>query len=261
MLIDSHCHLADDAFAGDAEAAIARAQAAGIEGALCIVDASSVVERERARALAGRWPALRFAVGVHPHRAAEWTRRLAAVEAAVTDAAAALPGVVAVGEIGLDYHYDFAPRDVQREVFATQVALARRLGRPVVIHAREADDDVLDLLLDVGGGAVRGVFHCFTGSEATGQRVVEAGFYVGIGGIVTFPKGERIRALARALPLDRLLLETDSPYLAPVPHRGRRNEPAFVGRVAEAVAALRGITPAEVADTTGRGYATLFDVH
>ncbi|MCL4848589.1 MAG: TatD family hydrolase [Acidobacteria bacterium] len=257
-MIDSHCHLADEAFAADADAVVARAIDAGLAGALCIVDVGDPGEARRATALGARWSGLRLAAGVHPHRAGDWTGRVDAVAPAVETAIASWPGAVAVGEIGLDFHYDFSPHDVQREVFVAQVALARRLGRPVVLHAREADEEVLDLLETVGGGEVRGVFHCYTGTTRTAERLVAAGFHLGIGGIVTFPKGGNVREVVRAAPLERLLIETDSPYLAPVPYRGRRNEPAFVSRVADVVAEVRGVTRDEVIRVTTASFGALF---
>jgi TatD DNase family protein len=147
-------------------------------------------------------------------------------------------GASAVGEVGLDYHYDFAPRDVQRRVFATQVRLARALDLPLVIHTREADADTIDVLTTEGGGEVRGVFHCFTGDEALAAAALNLGCFLSFSGIVTFPRAEALRAVAAAVPRDRVLIETDSPYLAPVPYRGTRNEPAHVARVAEVLSGL-----------------------
>jgi TatD DNase family protein len=156
------------------------------------------------------------------------------------------PRARAVGEIGLDYHYDFSPRDVQRAVFAEQVALARELRRPVIIHTREADDDTLDILRGEGQGEITGVFHCFTGDAAMARRVLDLGFLLSFAGIVTFPKAGSLRDAAALVPDDRLLAETDSPFLAPVPHRGRRNEPAWVCHVVDALARVRGTTAADI---------------
>jgi TatD DNase family protein len=154
--------------------------------------------------------------------------------------------VRAIGEIGLDYHYDFSPRGVQRAVFAEQVALARELRRPVIIHTREADGDTLDILRDEGRGEVTGVFHCFTGDIAMARRVLDLGFLLSFAGIVTFPKAGSLRDVAALVPDDRLLAETDSPFLAPVPHRGRRNEPAWVCHVVDALAHVRATTTADI---------------
>jgi TatD DNase family protein len=254
-VIDSHCHLADDAFASDLEAVVARAKEAGLTGALVILAAGDEAEAARARKVQDAWSAVRFATGVHPHNAGGFAGR-ADDSATVTAAQAAAFGACAVGEIGLDYHYDFAPRDVQREVFASQVALARRLDRPVIIHTREATDDTFEILEREGG--LRGVFHCFTGDAAMARRALDIGFYVSFSGIVTFPRAESIREAARVVPDDRVLAETDSPYLAPVPLRGKRNEPAHVARVVAALAEIRGVPMPHMAELTSRNFAGLF---
>lgn len=254
-MIDSHCHLADEAFAGDLEGAIARAKEAGLTSALCILAAGDEVEAARARDVASRWPAVRFATGVHPHSAG--TFRGDPLNAAqVTEAHATTFAARGIGEIGLDYHYEFAPRDVQQQVFAAQLALSRKLNRPVIIHTREATDDTFALLKESGG--VRGVFHCFTGDTAMARRALDIGFYISIAGIVTFPKADSLREAARLVPDDRLLVETDSPYLAPVPYRGRRNEPAYVSRVVESLAQTRGVAPARLGEQTSTNFAALF---
>ncbi|HET7694780.1 MAG TPA: TatD family hydrolase [Vicinamibacterales bacterium] len=254
-MIDSHCHLADDAFEADLDAAIARAREAGLTAALCILAAGDEAEAARARVVAEKWEAVQFATGVHPHSAGSFAGRAEDAAVAAETQVSAFQGV-AVGEIGLDYHYDFAPRDVQRDVFAAQLALARRLGKPVIVHTREATDDTFAILAESGG--VRGVFHCFTGDTAMARRALDAGFYVSFAGIVSFPKAEGLREAARIVPEDRLLVETDSPYLAPVPYRGKRNEPAYVARVIEALAAARGEAPARLAERTSRNFGSLF---
>jgi TatD DNase family protein len=254
-MIDSHCHLADDGFEHDLEATVARAQAAGLSAALVILSAGDEAEAARARKVRQAWDAVRFATGVHPHNAGAFTGRVAD-SAAVSGAHASAFDACAIGEIGLDYHYDFAPRDLQREVFAAQLALAKQLDRPVIIHTREATDDTFEILAAAGG--VRGVFHCFTGDAAMARRALDIGFYLSFSGIVTFPRAESIREAARVVPPDRLLAETDSPYLAPVPFRGKRNEPARVANVVEALAAIRGELPAEVAERTSRNFSGLF---
>ena len=244
-MVDSHCHLADRAFEADLDAVIARARGAGVSQALTILAAGDADEAARATRVAALWDAVRFAVGVHPHQAHEFAgsgRSSEIVRAAFADN----PRVRAVGEIGLDYHYDFSPRDVQRAVFAEQVALARELRRPVIIHTREADGDTLDILRDEGQGEVTGVFHCFTGDMAMARRVLDLGFLLSFAGIVTFPKAASLRDAAALVPDDRLLAETDSPFLAPVPHRGRRNEPAWVCHVVDALAHVRGTTTADI---------------
>jgi TatD DNase family protein len=238
-MTDSHCHLADAAFEADLPEVVSRARAAGLTHALTILAAGDADEARRARGLAALWDGVRFAVGVHPHQAHGCPapgRAAALVEAAF----AADPLVRAVGEIGLDYHYDFSPRDVQQAVFTEQVALARRLGRPVIIHTREAEDDTFAILEREGQGQITGVFHCFTGDVAMARRVLALGFSLSFAGIVSFPRGQNVRDAAAIVPDDRLLVETDSPYLAPVPHRGKRNEPAWVVQVAETLAGVRG---------------------
>lgn len=252
-MIDSHCHLADEAFAGDLDAVTRRAQDAGLTTAMCILSAGDEKESAAAVRVRTAWPAVRFALGIHPHNAGTFAGRpddaVASVRAGVT-----AEGAVALGEIGLDYHYDFSPREVQRDIFAAQLALARELGLPVVIHTREATEDTFDLIRDAGG--VRGVFHCFTGDLVMARAGLDLGFYISLAGIVTFPKAELLREVARAVPDDRLLLETDAPYLAPVPMRGKRNEPAFVARVLEAVAAVRGVAPEDLDRQTTANFAT-----
>ena len=257
-MIDSHCHLADAAFAEDLEAVVARARAAGVERALCILDVTSAEEAPRADQVAALWPAAAFAAGVHPHQAAPFAGNPDAAVEAVRRVVATRPGVCAVGEIGLDYHYDFAPRAVQIEVFRRQIALARELGRPIVVHTREADDDTFAAIRAEGGGEVAGVFHCFTGDAAAARRALDVGFHVSFSGIATFRRADDIRAAAAIVPADRLLVETDAPYLAPVPHRGRRNEPAWVAHVVDALAAVRGQPPAEVAAESAAAFAALF---
>jgi TatD DNase family protein len=254
-MIDSHCHLADEAFQVDLDAAIARAREAGLTAALCILAAGDEAEAARARMVRERWPAVRFATGVHPHAAGEFAGRPEAAAAIARTQATAF-GACGIGEIGLDYHYDFAPREVQQQVFAAQLAAARELDRPVIIHTREATDDTFALLKESGG--VRGVFHCFTGDAAMARRALEIGFYLSFAGIVTFPKAESLREAARIVPADRLLIETDSPYLAPVPHRGTRNEPAYVARVAESLARTRGEDARALAERTSGNFAALF---
>ena len=258
-MIDSHCHLADEAFEADLAEVVERARAAGVGAALSMIDPTNEAEGRRAARAAELWPALRFAAGVHPHQAGAFADDPAAVEGVVREAAAAVPRVAAVGEIGLDYHYDFAPRALQRELFARQVRLARELGRPVVIHTRDADDDTIDVLRAEGGGAAAGVLHCFTGDAAFARRVLDLGLHVSFSGIVTFRNADSIREAATVVPADRLLAETDAPYLAPVPFRGKRNEPAWVARVVDALAAVRGSAPGRIADETAEAFGTLLD--
>jgi TatD DNase family protein len=237
-MIDSHCHLADDAFAGDLADVVGRARSAGVRRAMCILAAGDSAESSAAARVRTLWPGIRWATGIHPHQAQAFAGRIDDAIGIVRDAVAD-EGAAAIGEIGLDYHYDFATPPVQQAVFDAQVALARELQLPVVIHTREATADTFGILRAAGPG-VRGIFHCFTGGVAMAREALDLGFHVSIAGIVTFPRSAEIREVAAYVPPDRLLIETDSPYLAPVPYRGKRNEPAFVARVLDQVASLRG---------------------
>jgi TatD DNase family protein len=256
-MIDSHCHIAGEEFGADLADVVRRALDAGVTSALCILSAGDAAEAARAGQVRDAWPAIRFAVGVHPHNAGAFAGKVDEAVALVR-AEAAHAGACAIGEIGLDYHYDFSPRDVQREVFRAQIGLARELQLPIVIHTREATADTFRVLDEAGAGAVRGVFHCFTGDAATARSALDIGFYLSFAGIVTFPKAEGLREAAALVPDDRLLTETDAPYLAPVPFRGKRNEPAHVARVVEALAAVRGVTAEHAADAARRAFHTLF---
>ena len=255
-MIDSHCHLADEKFAGDLDAVVDRAKAAGLERALVILEGGNAAEAAQARRVEALWPDARFSVGVHPHQAHEFAADPRRAVDVVRDQLAATPRARAVGEIGLDYHYDFSPRDVQQAVFRGQVRLARELDRPVVIHTREADADTLAILREEG--PVRGVFHCFTGDAALAAAGLELGLFVSFAGIITFPKAAGLRETARAIPPDRVLVETDSPFLAPVPHRGQRNEPAHVARVVAALAELHGIAAENMGERTAANFHRLF---
>lgn len=257
-MIDSHCHLADDAFEKDLDGVIDRARAAGLTHALCVVAAENPIEAERAKALTRIWPALRFGIGLHPHQAGRFGGRESDVVPLVRRAVAANHEARALGEIGLDYHYDFAPKEVQREVFRLQIRLARELDLPIIIHTREAEDDTLTILRDECGGSVRGVMHCFTGSRRLAEEALALGMHISIAGIVTFPKGANVRDVAALVPADRLLCETDSPYLAPTPYRGKRNEPAWVVRVAEELATLRAVPFDDLRRQTSANFEMLF---
>lgn len=241
MLFDSHCHLTDPVFADDRGAVIDRAVAAGV-GAMTTI-CSDAADLDRVLELTASRPEVWGTAGIHPHEAVHATPgALDRVRAVVRSH----PRIRAIGECGLDYHYDHSPRDVQREVFRAQLHMAAELGRPVVVHCREADGDVAELIREFAGHAI-GVLHCFTGSAELLATALDAGWYASFSGMVTFPRFAA-RDLLRSVPSDRLLIETDSPYLAPVPHRGKRNEPAFVARVGEKVADLLGTSVAEVAE-------------
>ena len=257
-MIDSHCHLADEVFHNDLEAIVARARAAGLDAALCVLDATNEAEAKRAERVVAAWPAVRFAVGVHPHQAAQFAGRVDEVASRLQASIDRRPGTCAIGEIGLDYHYDYAPREVQRQVFRSQIRVARDLGYPIVIHMREAEEDTFAVLAEDGELPGAGVFHCFTGDVETARRAVDLGFYVSFSGIVTFRAAESVRASVEVVPDDRLLIETDAPYLAPVPHRGKQNEPAWVGLVADKLAGIRGVPPEELRRQTDAAFTTLF---
>ncbi len=257
-MIDSHCHLADEGFAADLGEVVARARGAGLERALVVLEAGNASEAAQAERVAALWPETRVAIGVHPHHAQPFARDAERTVALVRQQIGATPAARAVGEIGLDYHYDFSARDVQQAVFRAQVRLARELDVPVVIHTREADADTLAILREEGGGAVRGVLHCFTGTAALAEAALDLGFYISVAGILTFPKAADLRAVVSRVPLDRVLVETDSPFLAPVPYRGKRNEPAYVARVVETLADMHGVDVGEVARRTSLNFHTLF---
>ncbi|HKI94341.1 MAG TPA: TatD family hydrolase [Gemmatimonadales bacterium] len=250
MLIDTHCHLGDAAFEADRPAVVARAAEVGVTHVVIVAD--SVAATARAIDLA-RTHGLSATAGVHPHEAKTWSAETAA---AVADHAAQ-PEVIAIGETGLDYHYDFSPRDAQRRAFAAQLQLAADRTLPVVIHAREADDDVTAMLAEHAAAVPALILHSFSSGPALFEAGLSVGAYFGFSGMVTFknwPHGDYVTTC----PADRLLVETDAPYLAPVPHRGRRNEPAFVRDVAERVAQLRDTDLPSVAELTSHNAARCF---
>lgn len=249
MLIDTHCHLAGPEYEPDRPEVLARAWAAGV--ARIVVIGESRSSAERALALAAAEPRLSVTAGVHPHDASGWSD--ATREWLRTTLRRA--EVVALGEIGLDYHYDHSPRGAQRTAFEAQLALAREAGRPAVIHAREADDDVAELLR--AHPDVVAILHSFSSGPGLLRAGLDLRHYVSFSGMVTFRNWHLDQAV-RDVPLDRLLLETDAPYLSPVPHRGKRNEPAFVRRVAERIAAVRGLPVEELIAATGTNAARVF---
>lgn len=257
-MIDSHCHLADETFAADLDAVVARARAAGVARALVVLEAGNAGEAAQATRLEQLWPEVRFSIGAHPHQAHLFSDDPDRATALVGQQWTETPSARAVGEIGLDYHYDFSPRDAQQAVFRGQLRLALELNKPVIIHSREADADTIAIVQEEGRGEIRGVLHCFTGTPALARAGLDLGLYVSLAGIITFPKARELRETVRAVPVDRLLAETDSPFLAPVPHRGKRNEPANVARVVETLAELHGMTPQEMASRTAANFHTLF---
>ena len=258
-MIDSHCHLAGEEFIADLDAVVARARAAGLEKLLVIVAAEDDAEWERARALAATWNGIELATGVHPHHAHLFAGDPAAAATLLARRLDGFPAVRAIGEIGLDYHYDLSPREVQQAVFRVQLALAQTRRLPVAIHTREAEDDTLALIAEAQAVApIRGVFHCFTGDGPAAARAAATGFHLSFAGILTFPRAVELREALREAPLDRLLVETDAPYLAPVPHRGKRNEPAWVQTTLETAARERGMSVDELARVVRGNYDALF---
>jgi TatD DNase family protein len=239
-LVDSHCHLNDPQFDADRDAVIERALAAGV-GTMMVIDAPEFAER---------YPFLYATIGVHPHEAAKATEE---TFARMRDLASH-PKVLAVGEIGLDYHYDFSPRDVQHRVFERQLEIAAEFHKPIVIHTREAWDDTLSHMPTLPHG---GIMHCFTGTVAQAEQALALGFHLGFGGVLTFPKASELRDAARVTPDERLLVETDCPYLAPVPNRGKRNEPAFVVETARRLAEVRGTNLETIAALTTSNFKKL----
>ena len=250
-LVDSHCHLDDHQFDQDREPTIERARTAGIETLMAIGTGGGPPDLEAATRLAERYPFIYATVGVHPHDAAKATgesfHRLREL--------ARHPKVLAIGEIGLDYHYDFSPRPQQREVFERQLNLAAEAGKPVVIHTREAWDDTLALLRSHPSN--QGIMHCFTGDVRQAHQALDLGFHLAFGGVLTFPKAEEVRQAARITPADRLLVETDCPYLAPVPMRGKRNEPSFLVETVRRLAEVRGTSPEVIAEQTTENFRRL----
>lgn len=251
MLIDSHCHLDDKRFAEDLDAVLDRAAAAGITRILTIGTGDGPPEIDRAVRLAERYPQISASIGIHPHDAAKATPQTYDDMRAL----ASHPKVVAFGEIGLDYHYDFSPREVQREVFVEQLKLARDVDVPITIHTREAWDDTVALLREHWRGP--GIFHCFTGGPEQAGEALALGFHLSYGGVLTFKTAEDVRESARITPGDRLLVETDAPYLAPIPHRGKRNEPAMMVETVRKLAEIRETTPEAIAALTTANFERL----
>jgi len=246
-VIDSHCHLDDAAFDADREETIQRAVDAGVELMVAIGTGKGPPDLEAGIRIADSHPRFLATVGVHPHDAVKatpetWTR---------LEELLAHPKVIAIGEIGLDYHYDFSPREVQRDAFARQLTIAAERGKPIVIHTREAWEDTMALLEE---HRVTGILHCFTGNREQAEQALALGFYLSFGGVVTFPKASELHEAARTVPLDRILIETDAPYLAPVPNRGKRNEPAFIVHTAKRLAELRGIGIDEIVCATTENF-------
>lgn len=251
-LIDSHAHLDDRRFNDDRAQVIERALQNDVQ--LIINAGADLASSKRSIGLAAQYPFVYATVGVHPHDAkdvpADYLQQL--------EAMAGQPKVLAIGEIGLDYYYDHSPRDVQREVFIAQLRLAKKLKLPVVIHLRDAYGDFLQIMRQEKLSPIAGVMHCFSGSLEVAQECLAMGFYISFAGPVTFKNANKLKEVAQGLPLDRILIETDCPYLTPTPYRGKRNEPAYVRYVAEEIARLQGTTPEAVGEAVWRNVHRLF---
>jgi TatD DNase family protein len=253
FLVDSHCHLDFPDYAGKVEDVVARAAQAGV--GVCLSIGTELNRFPGVRAVAEKFPNVWCSVGVHPHEA---EKELQDDEAALIREAAH-PKVVGIGETGLDYYYEHSPRVPQQQNFRAHIAAARQTGLPVIVHTRDADDDTIDILRDeMGKGAFTGLIHCFTGTQKLADAALELGLYISVSGIATFKNSTALRDVIKTVPLERLLVETDAPFLAPVPYRGKTNEPAFVVHTAKMLAELKGVTEAELAQATTENFFQLF---
>lgn len=254
MLFDTHAHLDDEQFAEDQQAVIQRAQQAGV--GLIVNVGYNISSARHTVELTKKYDFVYGAVGMHPHDAKDLNEEsLAALREMAQESR-----IVAVGEIGLDYYYDFSPREKQQQVFRQMLRLAKELRLPVIIHDREAHEDTWRIVQEENAAEVGGIFHCYSGSWPWAQEIIKQGFYIALGGTVTFKNAKKAVEVAQKIPLESLLLETDCPYLAPVPYRGKRNEPAFVAEVANTIAALRGITTEELAAITTENGKRVFAI-
>ena len=253
VLIDSHCHLDFPDFGPEVEDVVARAHAAGV--GLMVTISTKVSEFERVRAVAERFPHVFCTVGIHPHEAASEPE----TDTATLIEMARHPKVVGIGETGLDYYYEHSPRAAQQRSFRAHIAAARETGLPLVVHTRDADDDMAEILVEeTGKGAFPGLLHCFSSGPQLAEKAIELGLYISLSGILTFKTADELRATAAKVPMERLLVETDAPYLAPVPKRGKRNEPAFVVHTAAKLAEVKGVTAAALAEATTANFLRLF---
>ena len=256
MLIDSHAHIQGKEYAGEAADVIARARDAGVEKIIAVGGAGDMSSNTEAVALADSFPNIYATVGMHPHDAKD----VGADELRALRELTSHPKVIAVGETGLDYYYNHSPHEVQRRVFAQFIGMARETGLPIVVHERDAAQEAAELLRSEGARELHGVIHCFTGNYEAACDYLDLGFYLSFTGIITFKNAEPLRDVVRKVPLERMLVETDSPFLTPMPHRGKRNEPAFVRLVAETVAKVKGISLEEVAERTSQNVQDLFAI-
>lgn len=253
MLVDSHCHLDFPDYAGKVDEVLARARAAGVS--VCVSIGTELKRFPGVRAVAEAHADVWCSVGVHPH---ESEKELLGDEAALV-AEAAHPKVVGIGETGLDYYYEHSPRQPQQANFRSHIAAARRTGLPVIVHTRDAEDDTIAILREeMAKGPFTGLIHCFTGTQKLADAALELGLYISVSGIATFKNSGALREVIKSVPLDRLLVETDAPYLAPVPHRGKTNEPAFVVHTATMLAELKSVRETELAAATTENFFRLF---
>ncbi len=253
MLVDSHCHLDFPEFAPELDAVVDRARAAGV--GLCVSIGTTLDGFPRVQAVAERFDSVWGSVGNHPHE----TEKEPLEDAQALIALAQGPKVGGIGETGLDYFYEHSPRAAQQKNFRLHIAAARELGLPLIVHTRDAEDDTIEILRDeMEQGAFTGLIHCFTGTKKLADAALELGFCISVSGIATFKKSEELRAVIREVPLERLLVETDAPFLAPVPHRGKRNEPAFVAHTADVLAGLKGVAREDLAAQTTQNFFSLF---
>ena len=256
MLIDSHAHIQGKEYAGEVDAVISRARESGVDKIIAVGGAGDMSSNTEAVALAESLPDVYATVGMHPHDAKD----VGEDELRKIRELTSRSKVIAVGETGLDYYYNHSPHDVQRRAFSQFIHMACETGLPIVVHERDAAQAVAELLRGEGSGKLRGVIHCFTGNYAAACVYLDLGFYLSFTGIITFKNAEPLREVVRKVPLERMFVETDSPYLTPVPHRGKRNEPAFVRLVAETVARVKGIYLEEVAERTSQNVQNLFAI-
>jgi TatD DNase family protein len=257
MLVDSHCHLDFPDFAAELDQVIRRARLQDVGTMLTI--STKLSSFPAVRGIAESDPDIYCSVGIHPHEAASEDGGGAKADTASLIELTHHPKVIGIGETGLDYHYEHAPRDIQIRSFRAHIAAARQTGLPLIVHAREADADMAAILREeYAKGAFSGLLHCFSSSRALADAALDIGFYISFSGIVTFKNATDVRDTAKAVPLDRILVETDAPYLAPVPYRGKRNEPAFVAQTAAVIAELRGITAPELAAASTANFFRLF---
>jgi len=253
MLVDSHCHLDFPDFQADIDALLERAAAANV--GLMVSIGTRISQFDKVLAVAERYDNVYCTVGIHPHEAG----REAKTDAAQLMALAAHPKVIGFGETGLDYFYDHSPREEQRAAFRSHIEAAREAGLPVIVHTRDADEDTAAILEEEAAkGPFTGLIHCFSSSRQLAEKAINLGLYISLSGIITFNKAEALRDTVRALPLDRLLVETDAPYLSPIPKRGKRNEPAFVAHTAAKLAELKALAPADLAQATTENFLRLF---